>query len=149
MDEPARTARSSYDAVVIGGGHNGLACAAYLAGAGRSVVVLERGDLLGGAARSAVVFPGRDARLSKYSYLVSLLPAQVVDELGLDITLCRRQVSSYTPVGDGGVLVDAADPEATGRILGADAAGWDELYATTASRRRAGVPDADRAAAGS
>jgi phytoene dehydrogenase-like protein len=121
-----------YDAVIVGGGHNGLACAAYLAGAGRSVVVLERTDVLGGAVRSASVFPGRDADLSKYSYLVSLLPAQVVEELGLDVTLRRRPVSSYTPVGDGGVLVDAADPEATRRRLGADADAWDELDATTA-----------------
>ena len=118
--------------MVVGGGHNGLACAAYLAGAGRSVVVLERSAALGGAVRSAAVFPGRDAHLSKYSYLVSLLPAQIIDELGLDVTLCRRDVSSYTPVGDGGVLVDAADPGATCRGLGADAAGWDELYAMTA-----------------
>ena len=48
------------------------------------------------------VFPGHDAQLSKYSYLVSLLPQLIVDELGLDVTLQRRQVSSYTPVGDGG-----------------------------------------------
>ena len=73
----------------IGGGHNGLACAAYLAEAGRSVVVLERTPSLGGAARSARVFPAHDALLSKYSYLVSLLPAQIVDELGLDIELRR------------------------------------------------------------
>ncbi len=96
----------TYDAVVIGGGHNGLACAAYLAGAGRSVLVLERDTSLGGAARSERVFAGRDANLSKFSYLVSLLPAQVIDELGLDVTLQRRTVSSYTPRGDGGVLVD-------------------------------------------
>ena len=78
----------------IGGGHNGLACAAYLAEAGRSVVVLERNDVVGGAARSARVFPAHDALLSKYSYLVSLLPAQIVDELGLDIELRRRDVPS-------------------------------------------------------
>jgi phytoene dehydrogenase-like protein len=82
-----------YDAVVIGGGHNGLACAAYLAEAGRSVVVLERNGTVGGAARSARVFPAHDALLSKYSYLVSLLPELIVDELGLDIELRRREVS--------------------------------------------------------
>ena len=85
-----------YDAVVIGGGHNGLACAAYLAEAGRSVVVLERNEMVGGAARSARLFPAHDALLSKYSYLVSLLPAQIVDELGLDVELRRRDVSSPT-----------------------------------------------------
>ncbi len=128
MEEPSGEA---YDAVVIGGGHNGLTCAAYLAAAGRSVVVLERGAELGGAARSERIFAGFDANISKYSYLVSLLPAVVVDELGLDITLQRRDVSSYTPRGDGGVLVDAADPLATAASLGVDAAAWDALYAMT------------------
>jgi len=129
VDEPGR---ASYDAVVVGGGHNGLTCAAYLARAGRSVLVLERSGALGGAVQSAQVFPGRDANLSKYSYLVSLLPSLVVDELGLGITLRRREVSSYTPVDDGGVLIDDADPAATRRSLGADADGWQELYAMTA-----------------
>jgi phytoene dehydrogenase-like protein len=128
VDEPTG---ASYDVVVVGGGHNGLACAAYLAGAGRSVAVLERSAALGGAVRSARVFPGRDALLSAYSYLVSLLPRVVIEELGLDVTLRRREVSSYTPVGDGGVLVDASDPVATGRSLGRDAGAWDELYAMT------------------
>jgi phytoene dehydrogenase-like protein len=130
VEEPSRQA---YDAVVIGGGHNGLACAAYLAGAGRSVVVLERSTELGGAARSERVFPTYDANLSKYSYLVSLLPAVVVDELGLDVTLHRREVSSYTPRGDGGVLVDATDPAATAASHGADAAAWSSLYEMTAA----------------
>ena len=57
--------------------------------------------------------PATTPDLSKYSYLVSLLPQLIVDELGLDVTLRRRQVSSYTPRGAGGVLVDAADPAAT------------------------------------
>ena len=87
-----------YDAVVIGGGHNGLACAAYLAEAGRSVVVLERASMLGGATQSARVFPAHDAHLSKYSYLVSLLPSQIVEELGLDIELRRRDVASSEPI---------------------------------------------------
>jgi phytoene dehydrogenase-like protein len=121
--------RSQYDAVVIGGGHNGLACAAYLAGAGRSVVVLERSSSLGGAVRSDEVFPGRPARLSKYSYLVSLLPSLIIEELGLDVTLRRRRVSSYTPTEDGALLVDDDDPAVTGRSLGADAAAWEDFAA--------------------
>ncbi len=129
VEGPSRT---TYDAVIVGGGHNGLACAAYLAGAGRSVLVLERGGVLGGAVRSTQVVPGRDANVSKFSYLVSLLPPLIVDELGLEIALRRREVSSYTPVGDRGVLVDAASPALTRRSLGADADGWDELYAMTA-----------------
>ena len=129
-----------YDAAVIGGGHNGLVAACYLADAGRSVVVLERAPVLGGAVRSEAVFPGFDARLSKYSYLVSLLPPAIIDELGLDIELRRRRISSYTPVGDGGLLVDEGDAAATAARLGADADGWFDLYATTAAVARRVFP---------
>ena len=74
---------ATYDAVIVGGGHNGLTAAAYLARAGRTVLLLERADHLGGATRSARAFPGVDANVSRYSYLVSLMPRQVRDELGL------------------------------------------------------------------
>ena len=90
-------ARGAYDVVIVGGGHNGLTAAAYLARAGRSCLVLERRDRLGGAAVSEQVFPGVDARLSRYSYLVSLLPAQIVEELNLPLCLAPRRVASYTP----------------------------------------------------
>ena len=63
-----------FDSVVIGAGHNGLVAAAYLARAGKSVLVLERSDHVGGAAVSERPWPGVDARLSRYAYLVSLLP---------------------------------------------------------------------------
>ncbi|MFV0524164.1 MAG: phytoene desaturase family protein [Acidimicrobiales bacterium] len=122
-----------YDAVVVGAGHNGLTAAAYLARAGRSVLVVERSAVVGGAARSAVVFPDHDVRVSAYAYLVSLLPDQIIGELGLDVELRTRSVSSYTPVGDGGVLVDAADPERTARDLGVDAGAWEDLYGLTGS----------------
>lgn len=105
-----------YDVVVVGGGHNALTAAAYLARAGRSVLLLEAADHLGGATVSAQAFPGVDARLSRYSYLVSLMPRAVRDELGLDLTLRRRRVSSYTPVPDDparGLLVDTGDAAAT------------------------------------
>ncbi len=98
-----------YDAVVLGGGHNGLVAAALLARAGRSVMVLERSDRLGGAAVSHLPFPGVDARLSRYSYLVSLFPAELARELGLRVELRPRAVSSYTPTDDGGLLVRADD----------------------------------------
>jgi phytoene dehydrogenase-like protein len=124
-------AGARYDAIVIGGGHNGLTAAAYLAGAGRSVLVLERDDALGGAARSAELFPGYGARVSKYAYLVSLFPQLIADELGLDLELARRRYSSYTPSGDGGILVTDDDPARTDADLGADAAAWHELRELT------------------
>ena len=77
----ALTDRDSYDAVVIGGGHNGLVAAAYLARAGLRVVVLERRHVLGGAAVTEEVFPG--FRFSVASYVVSLLRPEIVRELAL------------------------------------------------------------------
>ena len=115
-----------YDAVVIGAGHNGLVAAAYLARADKSVLVLERSDHVGGAAVSERPWPGVDARLSRYSYLVSLLPRAVAQELGLKTELRRRSVSSYSPRQDGsGLLVRTGAPphpnwaafsELTGRV---------------------------------
>src|SRR5579859_2424239 len=87
-----------FDAVVVGGGHNGLVAATLLARAGWSVLVLERRDEPGGAAVSAAVFPGVEARLSRYSYLVSLFPPALARELGLGIELRRRAVAAYPPV---------------------------------------------------
>ncbi len=94
--------RSHYDAVVVGGGHNGLVAAAYLAGAGQSVLVVERSQELGGATSSQAIFAGMPARVSRYSYLVSLLPAQVVRELGLHFVTRRRLTASCTPFERGG-----------------------------------------------
>jgi len=115
-----------YDAVVIGAGHNGLVAAAYLARADKSVLVLERSDHVGGAAVSERPWEGVDARLSRYSYLVSLLPRAVAQELGLKTELRRRSVSSYSPRQDGsGLLVRTGAPphpnwaafsELTGRV---------------------------------
>ena len=105
---------------------------------GKSVTVLERLDQVGGAAVSTQTFEGVDARLSRYSYLVSLLPASIIRDLGLDVRLLRRRYSSYTPVpgGRGGLLIDNADREATASSFqsigaGADARAWHEFYRGT------------------
>jgi phytoene dehydrogenase-like protein len=137
----AGAGRDRWDAVVVGGGHNGLVAAAYLARAGRSCLVIERRDELGGAAVSAQLFAGVGARLSRYAYLVSLLPARIVEELGLAVELARRTVSSYTPdprtAGERGLLVDHSDLSATERSFAAVTGdprahrAWRALYETT------------------
>jgi phytoene dehydrogenase-like protein len=120
-----------YDVVVVGAGHNGLTAAAYLARAGFSVLVLERLDHVGGAAVSAQAFPGLPTRLSRYSYLVSLLPEQIVSELGLDIRLTSRPTASYSPVHrdgrDLGLLVEREEGEATRQSF-REVTGSDEEY---------------------
>lgn len=132
---------ADHDVVIVGGGHNGLTAAAYLARAGKRVLLLERDDHLGGAAVSAPAFEGVDARLSRYSYLVSLLPQRIIDDLGLDIRLVRRRFSSYTPDPrdpSRGLLVDveadaAAARDAFARVGAADDAdAWTAFSADTA-----------------
>jgi phytoene dehydrogenase-like protein len=97
-----------YDAVIVGGGHNGLVAATLLARAGRSVAVLERSEQVGGAAISAEVFPG--ARISRYAYLVSLFPRWLASELGLALELRRRRVAWYAP----GLPIGGHKPAADG-----------------------------------
>src|SRR6185437_15938497 len=78
----AATGPSSFDAIVVGGGHNGLTTAAYLARAGLHTVVLERRPILGGACVTEEVWPG--ARVSRASYVVSMLQPKVVSDLRLE-----------------------------------------------------------------
>ncbi|HEV7281796.1 MAG TPA: NAD(P)/FAD-dependent oxidoreductase [Pirellulaceae bacterium] len=130
--------RSVYDAIIVGGGHNGLVAAGYLAKARKSVLLLEANDELGGAATSAKAFPDFEARLSRYSYLVSLLPDQIVSELGLRFRSLPRAVSSYTPYSrngrDDGLLISSSWDEPTSssfrRLTGADreSRAWREFY---------------------
>lgn len=114
---PSRSgSAASFDVVIIGGGHNALVASAYLARAGKKVVVLERQDHFGGAAVSESPWAGVEARLSRYSYLVSLLPRQIIDDLDLNLDLRRRRYASYTPDPTDptrGILVDNADAAAT------------------------------------
>ena len=101
---------SQYEVVIVGGGHNGLVAACYLAKAGKKVLILEANKQVGGASTSEYVFAGIEAKLSRYSYLVSLLPDQIITDLGLNFETISRKVSSYTPYknkeGEFGLLVN-------------------------------------------
>ncbi len=129
---PASPSRTHYDVAVVGGGHNGLTAAAYLARAGLSVVVLERLDHTGGAAVSAPAFSGHDVRLSRYSYLVSVMPDELVRDLDLDVRLTSRRTASYTPTlrggTPGGLMVQRPEGEETARSF-RDLTGGDDEYA--------------------
>ncbi|MFJ4658762.1 phytoene desaturase family protein [Nocardia sp. NPDC088792] len=146
MTQPGGPERTRYDVVVVGGGHNGLVAAAYLAKAGRSVLVLERQDHTGGAAVSERVFAGVDARLSRFSYLVSLLPDRIVRDLGLRFETRKRRISSYTPVGERGLLVDngsaAGTRESFVQTTGSDRdfEAWQRFYAMTGQLARRVFP---------
>ena len=128
------------DCIVVGAGHNGLVTAAYLARAGYQVLVLEASDRVGGAAVSAEVFPGVAARLSKYSYLVSLLPERITTDLNISVPLARRKVASYTPDPadpSRGLLIPAADAGAVQRNIEQftgnpdQGVAWTNFYART------------------
>src|SRR3712207_3550619 len=122
--------KNKYDAVIIGGGHNGLVNAAYLARAGRKVLVLERRHVLGGAAVTEEVFPG--FKFSVASYVVSLLRPEIIRELdlprhGLEILPLD---GTFTPMPDGDYLWRVNDHAKTRREIARhsklDAEAYDE-----------------------
>ncbi|HST30953.1 MAG TPA: NAD(P)/FAD-dependent oxidoreductase [Chthoniobacterales bacterium] len=113
--------KSKYDVVILGAGHNGLVAASYLGRAGLSVLLLEKNDYIGGATTSQKVFPDFDARLSRYSYLVSLFPEKIIRDLGLKLELRRRATGSFTPyIKSGrqdGLLISNVDESLTRRSM--------------------------------
>ena len=131
---------AGYDAIVIGAGHNGLAAAAYLGRAGKRVLVLERRGEPGGAAVSHAPFAGRPERVSRYSYLVSLLPGSIASDLGIGVELRRRRVAAFAPTDGGGLLVDddarsRRTADSFRAVTGGDAdhAAWLRFYEMTAA----------------
>ena len=104
----------SHDVIVIGGGHNGLACAAYLAKAGSDVLVLERRGVLGGAAVTEEPWPGY--RISSAAYVVSLMPPRIVEELELERFGYRVSLLDpdyWIPFSEGGSLSLWGDAQKT------------------------------------
>src|SRR4051812_45336411 len=90
------------DVVIIGGGHNGLVCAAYLATAGLKVTILERRDVVGGAAVTEEFHPG--FRNSVASYTVSLLRPEIIRDLELakhGLRIVERRMQNFLPLADG------------------------------------------------
>ena len=127
-----------YDAIIMGAGHNGLIAASYLAKAGKSVLMLEAADEIGGATASVKAFKEYEARLSRYSYLVALLPDQIVKDLALNFETLSRDVSSFTPYTKDGKdcglhisrIWDKETEESFKELTGSDLEGiaWQEFY---------------------
>jgi phytoene dehydrogenase-like protein len=125
--------RTDYDVIVVGGGHNGLVCACYLAKAGRKVLVLERRAVVGGAAVTEEFHPG--FRNSVASYTVSLLHPKVIDELHLadhGLKVLLRPQSNFFPLSDTESLAFHRDRAATqaefARFSRADAEALPKYY---------------------
>ncbi|HMJ97210.1 MAG TPA: NAD(P)/FAD-dependent oxidoreductase [Thermoleophilaceae bacterium] len=132
---------ATYEAIIVGGGHNGLTCAAYLARAGLSVCVLERRDVLGGACVTEELWPGQ--RVSRASYVVSMLQPKVVSDLklpefGYEAVPLDPSYATFGP--DGQPIIFSTDlartQESIARYSRKDAAaypGFEELLQRTAS----------------
>ncbi len=104
--------KQKYDAIVIGGGHNGLVCACYLARAGKKVALFERRHVLGGAATTEELWPGY--KVSTAAYVISLFLPSIIKDLKLKengLTILPRNPSSFTPLPDGRSLLMGPDEE--------------------------------------
>ena len=109
----------AYDCIIIGGGHNGLVTAAYLAKAGRNVCVLERRHVLGGCAATEELWPGY--HVSTAAYVISLFQTQIIRELRLKeygLKILPRSPSSFTPLPDGRSLLMGPDAALNQREIG-------------------------------
>lgn len=147
---PGRAVGGLDRVLVVGGGHNGLVAAILAAQAGRRVTLLEAADQLGGASIGSAVFAGHPARLSRYSYLVSLFPQELIDRLGIDLRLASRQVSSYTPVRRAGraagLLVErrlgSATADSFRELTGSDRdyVAWQQFYGEIAAMAKVLAP---------
>jgi phytoene dehydrogenase-like protein len=145
LPEPtSRLAARTWDAIVVGGGHNGLAAAAYLAKAGRSVLVLERREQLGGACTLETPFADDRFVMSPCAYLVGLLHPLVIDELDLRRHGYRTFVAdptSWCPFEDGTSIADWKDEGRTLREVAAiapgDVEGWEAYWDVFARIKRA------------
>src|SRR5580692_2750353 len=106
----------SFDAIIIGAGHNGLVTSAYLAKAGQKVLVLERRDVLGGCCVTEEIWPG--FKVSTASYVNSLLRPEIIRDLELrkfSFEMLPRSPSSFTPFPDGRYLMMGPDKNLTHR----------------------------------
>ncbi len=136
--------------IVAGGGHNGLVAAILAAQAGLRVTLLERSPAVGGATVGSRVFDGHPARLSRYSYLVSLFPQDLLDRLGIELTLAPRAVSSFTPVRrkgqPAGLLIEREPGTATRDSFRAltgserDFRAWEQFYGELAAMAKVVAP---------
>ena len=109
---------TQYDCIIVGGGHNGLVAAAYLAKSGKSVCVLERRHVLGGCATTEELWPGY--RISTAAYVISLFRPEIMADLKLKqygLRVLPRNPSSFTPLLDGRSLLMGPDQEATCREI--------------------------------
>jgi phytoene dehydrogenase-like protein len=122
------TGGTRYDTIIVGGGHNGLVCAAYLARSGRSVLVLEAAAQVGGAAVTREFAPG--FRVSACAHLLHLMPPALMRELDLEtrgLKLAAADLPSTALASDGGHLsLGAATPSAVGALSAADAAAYED-----------------------